>query len=169
MSLLVQYHRAKSWPSLLIRRLAQSLGPNFRCWGLGIAGGEYCNATANLDGALSAMMRERPDGLMVTADAVHQLHVGRIINFLANNRQPGLFQLRENVVAGGLMAYGPSLPDMFWRAARYVHRILQGTRPADLPVEQPTKFELVINLKTATALGLTISNQMQLLADEVIE
>jgi putative tryptophan/tyrosine transport system substrate-binding protein len=100
-----------------------------------------------LDGALSAMMRERPDGLMVTGDPVHQLHVGRIINFLANNRQPGLFQLRENVVAGGLMSYSASLPDLFRRAAGYVHRILQGTRPADLPVEQPTKFELVINLK----------------------
>jgi putative ABC transport system substrate-binding protein len=122
-----------------------------------------------LDGALSAMMRERPDGLMVTGDAVHQLHVGRIINFLANNRQPGLFQLRENVVAGGLMSYGPSLPDLFRRAAGYVHRILQGTRPADLPVEQPTKFELVINLKTAKALGLEVPLQLQQLADEVIE
>jgi putative tryptophan/tyrosine transport system substrate-binding protein len=122
-----------------------------------------------LDGALSAMMRERPDGLMVTGDPVHQLHVGRIINFLANNRQPGLFQLRENVVAGGLMSYSASLPDLFRRAAGYVHRILQGTRPADLPVEQPTKFELVINLKTATALGLELPLQFQQLADEVIE
>jgi len=122
-----------------------------------------------LDGALSAMMRERPDGLIVTGDAVHLLHVGRIINFLANNRQPGLFQLRENVLAGGLMSYGPSLPDLFRRAAGYVHRILQGTRPADLPVEQPTKFELVINLKTATALGLEVPLQFQQLADEVIE
>jgi putative ABC transport system substrate-binding protein len=122
-----------------------------------------------LDGALSAMMRERPDGLMVTGDAVHQIHLGRIINFLANNRQPGLFQLRENVVAGGLISYGPSLPDLFRRAAGYVHRILHGTRPADLPVEQPTKFELVINLKTATALGLEVPLQFQQLADEVIE
>jgi ABC-type uncharacterized transport system substrate-binding protein len=122
-----------------------------------------------LDGALSAMMRERPDGLVVTGDAVHLLHVGRIINFLANNRQPGLFQLRENVVAGGLMSYGPSQPDLFRRAAGYVHRILQGTRPADLPVEQPTKFELVINLKTAKALGIDVSLQLQQLADEVIE
>jgi putative ABC transport system substrate-binding protein len=122
-----------------------------------------------LDDALAAMMRERPDGLMVTADPVHHLHVGRIINFLANNRLPGMFQLRENVVAGGLMSYGASLPDLFRRAAGYVHRILQGTRPADLPVEQPTKFELVINLKTATALGLEVPLQLQQLADEVIE
>jgi len=122
-----------------------------------------------LDGALTAMMRERPDGLIITGDALHQLHIGRIINFLATNRLPGLFQQRENVVAGGLMSYGPSLPDLFRRAAGYVHRILQGTRPADLPVEQPTKFELVINLKTATALGLEVSLQLQQLADEVIE
>jgi putative tryptophan/tyrosine transport system substrate-binding protein len=125
--------------------------------------------TNELDGALSAMMRERPDGLMVTGDPLHQLHVGRIIHFLANNRLPGLFQQRENVVAGGLMSYGASLPDLFRRGATYVHRILQGTKPADLPVEQPTKFELVINLKTATALGLEVPLQLQQLADEVIE
>jgi putative ABC transport system substrate-binding protein len=115
------------------------------------------------------MMRERPDGLMVTGDPVHQLHVGRIINFLANNRLPGLFQYRENVVAGGLMSYGASLPDLFRRAAGYVDKILRGTRPADLPVEQPTKFELVVNLKTAKALGLTVPESFLLLADEVIE
>jgi putative ABC transport system substrate-binding protein len=122
-----------------------------------------------LDGALAAMMLERPDGLMVTGDAIHQLHVGRIINFLANNRLPGLFQYRENVVAGGLMSYGASLPDLFRRAAGYVDKILRGTRPADLPVEQPTKFELVVNLKTAKALGLTIPEPFLLLADEIIE
>src|SRR6516165_7718094 len=109
-----------------------------------------------LDGALAAMMLERPDGVMVTADAIHQLHVERIINFLANNRLPGLFQYRENVVARCPMSYGPSLPALFRRAAGYVDKILRGTRPADLPLEQPTKFELVVNLRTAKALGLTI-------------
>src|SRR5262249_32228560 len=122
-----------------------------------------------LDGALAAMMLERPDGVMVTGDAIHQLHVGRIINFLANNRLPGLFQYRENVVAGGLMSYGASLPELFPRAAGYVDKILRGTRPADLPLEQPTKFELVVNLKTAKALGLTIPEPFLLLADEIIE
>jgi putative tryptophan/tyrosine transport system substrate-binding protein len=122
-----------------------------------------------LDGALAAMMRERPDGLMATGDALHQLHIERIIKFLANNRLPGLFQLRENVVAGGLMSYGASLPDLFRRGAGYVHRILQGTKPADLPAEQPTKFELVINLKTARALGLTVPLTLQAAADEVVE
>ena len=122
-----------------------------------------------LDSALAAMLRERPDALLVTADPLHQLHVGQVINFLANERLPGLFQLRENVVAGGLMSYGSSLPDLFRRGAGYVHKILQGTKPSDLPVEQPVKFELVLNLKTAKALGLTIPESFLLRADEVIE
>jgi putative tryptophan/tyrosine transport system substrate-binding protein len=122
-----------------------------------------------LDGALSAMMRERPDGLMVNNDPLHQLHIGRIINFLANNRLPGFFQQRENVAAGGLISYGASLPDLFRHAAGYVHRILQGTKPADLPVQQPTKFELVINLKTAKALGLDVPLSLMIRADEMIE
>jgi putative ABC transport system substrate-binding protein len=122
-----------------------------------------------LDGALAAMMRERPDGLMATGDAILQLHIGRIINFLATNRLPGLFQQRENVVAGGLMSYGPSVPDLFQRAAIYADRILKGAKPSELPVEAPVKFELVINLKTAKALGLEVPLQLQQLADEVIE
>src|SRR5215475_10074162 len=104
---------------------------------------------------------------MVPGDAVHQ--VGRIINFLANNRQPGLFQLRENVVVGGLMSYGASLPDLFRRAAIYADRILKGAKPSELPVEAPVKFELVINLKTSKALGLEVPLHLQQLADEVIE
>ena len=121
------------------------------------------------DSAFAAMMRERPDAFAMTADPLHQLHIGWIIDFLARNRLPGMYQVRENVVAGGLMSYGASLPDLFRRAAGYVHKILQGTRPGDLPVEQPTKFDLTVNLKTAKALGLTIPEPFLLLADEVIE
>ena len=114
-------------------------------------------------------MRGHPDGLMISGDSLHLLHVGQIINFLANNWLPGLFQLRENVLAGGFMSYSASLPDLFRRGAGYVHKILQGSKPADLPVEQPTKFELVINLTTAKALGLTIPASFLSLADELVE
>jgi putative ABC transport system substrate-binding protein len=121
------------------------------------------------DGAFAAMIRERPDAFLMTADPFHQLSIGRIIDFLANNRLPGMFLTREIVVAGGFLSYGASLPDLFRRGALYVHKILQGTKPADLPVEQPVKFELAINLKTAKALGLTIPESFLLRADEVIE
>jgi len=121
------------------------------------------------DSAFAAMMRERPDAFTMTADPLHQLHIGWIIDFLARNRLPGMYQVRENVVAGGLMSYGASFPDLSRGAASYVHKILQGTRPADLPVQQPTKFDLTVNLKTAKALGLTIPESFLLLAAEVIE
>jgi putative ABC transport system substrate-binding protein len=121
------------------------------------------------DSAFVAMMQERPDAFTMTADNLHQLHIGRIIDFLARNRLPGMYQLRENVIAGGLMSYGTSQPDLFRRAAGYVHKILQGTPPANLPIEQPTKFDLTVNLKTAKALGITIPEPFLLLADKVIE
>jgi putative ABC transport system substrate-binding protein len=119
--------------------------------------------------AFAAMMRERPDAFLMTADPLHLRHVGWVIAFLAKNRLPGMFQVRENVVAGGLMSYGADLPDLFRRAAGYVHKILTGTRPGDLPIEQPKKFELVLNLKTAKALGIAIPEPFLLRADEVIE
>jgi ABC-type uncharacterized transport system substrate-binding protein len=121
------------------------------------------------DSAFAAMMRERPDALIMTADPFHLSHIGWIIDFLARNRLPAMYVTRENVAAGGLMAYGPSLTDLYRRAAGYVHKILQGTKPADLPVEQPVTFELVFNLKTAKALGLTIPPTLLFTADEVIE
>ena len=80
-----------------------------------------------------------------------------------------MFQTRENVLAGGLMSYGPSLPDLFRRAATYVHKILQGAKPSELPVEQPVSFELIVNLRTAKMLGITIPESFLLRADEVIE
>ena len=122
-----------------------------------------------LDNAFSAMMRERPDAFLMTNDPFHQLSIGRIIDFLANNRLPGMFVTREVAVAGGLLSYGASLPDLFRRGAVYVHKILQGTKPADLPIEQPVKFELVVNLKTAKAMGLGIPESFLLRADEAIE
>jgi putative tryptophan/tyrosine transport system substrate-binding protein len=121
------------------------------------------------DSAFAEMIRERTDAFLMTADPFHQLSIGRIIDFLTNNRLPGMFLTREIVAAGGLMSYGASVPDLFRRGAVYAHKILQGTKPADLPVEQPVKFELVVNLRTAKAIGLTIPESFLLRADEVIE
>ena len=126
-------------------------------------------SSSDFDAALGVALRERTEVLLVSNDPLHQLHVGRIIDFLAKNRIAGMFQSKENVAAGGLMAYGASLPDLFRRAAAYVHRILQGAKPADLPVELPTKFDLAINLKTARALGLDLPPLLVARADEVIE
>jgi putative ABC transport system substrate-binding protein len=123
----------------------------------------------DFDGAFSAMLRERPDSFQMTNDPFHQIHAGRVIDFVNRSRLPGMYQTRENVLAGGLISYGPSLADLFRRGAGYVHRILQGTKPADLPVEQPVKFEMVINSKTAKAIDLAIPELFLARADEVIE
>ena len=121
------------------------------------------------DSAFAVIVSERADAFFMTNDPLHVINLGRIVDFLAKNRLPGLFLTRENVVAGGFMSYGASLPDLFRRGALYAHKILQGTKPADLPVEQPTTFQLVINLKTAKALGLTVPPRVLARADEVIE
>jgi putative tryptophan/tyrosine transport system substrate-binding protein len=127
------------------------------------------SSLGEFDRAFAAMMEKRPDALIVTADPVQQWFVGRIIQFAATARLPTIFQIKENVIAGGLMSYGPSLPELFRRAATYVDKILKGTRPSDLPVEQPEKFELVINVRTAKTLGLTIPPSLLARADQVIE
>jgi putative tryptophan/tyrosine transport system substrate-binding protein len=126
-------------------------------------------AVGDFDPAFAAIMRERPDAMLVSNDPFHQLHVGRIIEFLTKNRLPGMFQSKEGVVVGGFIGYGPNLPDLFRRAGGYVHRILQGANPADLPVELPTKFDLAVNLKSAKGLGLELTPTFIARADEVIE
>jgi putative tryptophan/tyrosine transport system substrate-binding protein len=136
--------------------------------GMGLIGVEL-GSSSDIDAALAVMLREQIEVLLVSNDPLHQLHVGRIIDFLAKNRIAGMFQSNDKVAAGGLIAYGASLPDLFRRAAAYAHRILQGAKPADLPVELPTKFDLAINLKTARALGLDLPLLLIARADEVIE
>ncbi len=119
--------------------------------------------------AFAAIVRERPGALLVIADRLFLHNRARIVDFGAKHRLPGMYPYRELVEAGGLMSFGPSYPGMHRRAAYYVDRILKGARPADLPVEQPAKFELVINLKAAKALGLTIPPSLLQRADEVIQ
>jgi len=123
----------------------------------------------DFDAAFSAMSRERADALIAFSDPLIVFHGRRITDLAAKNRLPAVYASREVVDAGGLMSYGASSTDMFQRAAVYVGKILKGAKPADLPMEQPTKFELVINFKTAKALGLTIPRSLLLRADQVIQ
>ena len=123
----------------------------------------------DLERALPKIAGARPQGLFVEASRTLFAHRRRIIQFAASNRLPATYPYREYVDAGGLMSYAPSFVDMYRSAAAYVDKILKGAKPADLPVEQPTKFELVINLKTAKALGLTIPPSLLTRADQVIE
>jgi putative ABC transport system substrate-binding protein len=124
---------------------------------------------ADFDSAFAAIVKERPHGFLMTNDPLHQRHIGQIIDFLMKNRLPGIFQTKENVAAGGFMSYGASLPELFRGGALYVHKILQGAKPADLPVEQPTTFSLTINLKTAKALGIKVPSSILARADTVIQ
>jgi putative ABC transport system substrate-binding protein len=123
----------------------------------------------DIESAFAAMIRERPDALIVLQDALTLQHRKEIIDFAIEKRLPGMFVAREWVMAGGLMSYGENLADMYHRGAYFVDKIFKGAKPADLPVEQVTKFELVLNLKTAKAMGWTIPADILATADEVIE
>jgi putative tryptophan/tyrosine transport system substrate-binding protein len=124
---------------------------------------------ADLRAAFAAMADWRADGLVTLTDGMLFNERDRVVELALKSKLPAVYPEAEFVAAGGLSSYGPSLPDLFRRAASYVEKILKGARPGDLPIEQPTKFELAINLKTAQALGLVISREFQLRADEVIE
>jgi putative ABC transport system substrate-binding protein len=122
-----------------------------------------------LAAAFEAIVSAQSNGILVIEDSMLVSHGPRIVTFVARTRLPAIYAFRRFVDAGGLMSYGPNLPDSFRRAATYIDRILKGTKPAELPIEQPTKFEFVINLKTAQALGLTIPPSLLQRADQVIE
>jgi putative ABC transport system substrate-binding protein len=122
-----------------------------------------------LEGVFAAITKERPDAFFTLADPVLFAHRARIAEFANRNRLPAMYPHREYAEAGGLMAYGADLRENFRRAATFVDKILKGAKPAELPVEQPTTFELIINLRTAKALGLTIPPAVLARADEVIE
>jgi putative ABC transport system substrate-binding protein len=123
----------------------------------------------DLAGAFAGMARERADGLVVLTDPLTLAYRDQIVAGAARHRLPAIYEVRQYVDAGGLMAYGASLFELNRRAASFVDKILKGARPADLPVEQPPKFELVVNLKTARALGLTIPQTVLIRADQVIQ
>src|SRR5215813_9598627 len=125
-------------------------------------------AANEIDRAFTAMHQERVEALIVVGDSMLGMHQRRIIELAAQARLPATYNLREFVDAGGLMSYGTHFEDLYRRAATYVDKILKGTKPADLPIEQPTKFALIINLKTAKALELTIPPTLLFQADEVI-
>jgi putative tryptophan/tyrosine transport system substrate-binding protein len=142
-------------------RAATALGLAIRAFEVGGAN--------DLPGAFAAMTDWHADGLVTLTDGMLFSNRDRVVELALKNKLPAVYPEAEFVVAGGLASYGPSLPDLFRRAASYVDKILKGAKPGDLPIEQPTKFELAINLKTAQALGLAISREFQLRADEVIE
>ena len=121
------------------------------------------------DAAFAAIAKDRADALFVEGTPVNYVHLRTISEFAATLRLPAVYTFREGPEAGGLMSYGPNVPDQFRHAATFVDKILKGAKPGDLPIEQPTKYELVINMKAAKALGLTIPQSLLLRADEVIQ
>jgi putative ABC transport system substrate-binding protein len=143
------------------RAAAQVLGLTFLSMGV--------RSKQEIENAFQKMMEKRPDALLVMPDRIFLHHRELIMHFAAQHRLPGVYSYREFVEIGGLMSYGPSYSDMHKRAATYVDKILKGVKPAALPVERPVKFELVINLKSARALGLEIPPTLLSRADEVIE
>jgi putative ABC transport system substrate-binding protein len=127
------------------------------------------SSRAEVGDALKAMVKRGAGAALVLADPLFVREVTSVIQFAAEHRLPVMYGLREAPLAGGLMSYGPSFTELFRRAAAYVDKILKGTKPADLPIEQPTRFELVINLKSAKSIGLTIPPSLLARADQVIE
>ena len=123
----------------------------------------------DIDSAIETMTEKRPDALFMITDVLTSRYTREVLDFAIQHRLPTMFSSSGSVAEGGLMYYGPSATDSYGRAAYYVDRILKGAKPADLPIEQPMKFELVINLKTAKALGITIPPDLLMLADKVIK
>jgi putative ABC transport system substrate-binding protein len=127
------------------------------------------NSDTELDTAFATLVHERVGALLIVASPYFDTRLQRFIVFAAQHRMPAMYQFREYVLAGGLISYGPSFANAYWQAGIYTGRILKGSKPADLPVVQSSKFELVINQKTAKTLGLDVPDKLLAIADEVIE
>ena len=140
---------------------ARALGLTVRSWEV--------RSTAGFERAFTALSKERPDGLYVPGGPLMNANQKQIVGFALKSRLPSVYSTRESVDAGGLMSYQADLADSYRRVAYFVDRILKGAKPADLPVEQPKKFELVINLKTAKQIGLTIPQKLLMRADRIIK
>lgn len=126
-------------------------------------------SASDFSGAFSGLTKRKPDVLLGVNDPLQQLNIGLIVDLLAQHKIPGIFQARANVLAGGLVSYGPSLPELFRHAAGYVHFIIQGAKPSEMPFEPPTQYELIFNLKTAKQLDLKVPQPFLARVDEVIE
>jgi putative tryptophan/tyrosine transport system substrate-binding protein len=160
----VLWNAANPYPALVFKE-TQTAG---RTLGVEVQSLEV-RGPVDFDGAFEALRRQHPDALITVEDPLTFNYRKVIADFATVQLLPTLHGFKEDVAAGALMSYGANLADLFRRAAGYVDKILKGAKPADLPVQQPTKFELVINLKTAKTLGLTIPDKLLALADEVIE
>jgi len=158
------YHRSFEATVLNVRE-AEAAAPALGLMVLPIEMGAF----QAVDAAFGTITRARADALLTFGDPFVSRHQREIVAFAATNRLPAIYSLREFAEGGGLLAYGTNYPAMYRRVASYVDKVLKGARPSDLPVEQPTQFELVINLKTAKALGLTIPQSLLIRADEVIQ
>jgi len=144
----------------------ETMAPRF---GLAVTSVSFHASTDDLEAAVAAFVQEPGGGLIVLPTALNAVHRHRILSAASRNRLPAIYGFRFYATEGGLMSYGVDTVDLFRRGAFYVDRILKGENPAELPVQAPTKFELVINLKTAKALGLTIPPKLLFTPDEVIE
>jgi len=158
-ALWTRFHPSHHAELRAVQRAAQPLGLQL----------ESHDVTDNLLGVLKSMDARPPDAVFVLWDVRTLSYRQFIIDFAAKHKLPTSMPLEPYVVSGGLMSYGPNVPSIFRRSAAYVHRILRGAKPAELPVERPSKFDLVINLKTARALGIELPTALTLLADRVIE
>jgi putative ABC transport system substrate-binding protein len=160
----VLWNAANPYPAILFKE-TQAAG---RTLGIEIQSLEV-RGPDDFNGAFELARKHGPDALITVEDPLTFSNQKRIAHFAVGEQLPSLFGLREDVAAGGLLSYGANISDLFRRAAGYVDRILKGAKPADLPVQQPTKFELVINLRSAKAIGLTVPATLVARADEVIE